>query len=105
MEDKSKISDGYHTFEELYQHRVALFLIILKQNKDIAFKTLRNKEGEEWMGWGIAGMETNFGQITYHIPIKDYKKLGVKEINKNSKYDGHNASDTLNRLSQFLDSI
>jgi hypothetical protein len=28
MEDKSKISDGYHTFEELYDHRHVLFLTL-----------------------------------------------------------------------------
>ena len=50
MEDKSQISDGYHTFAELYEHRHALFIALANTYAPTAFKTLKNKEGEKWEG-------------------------------------------------------
>ena len=36
---RKDISDGYHTFDELYYHRMILFSIICNQNKDRAWKS------------------------------------------------------------------
>lgn len=35
---RKDISDGYHTFGELYYHRMVLFSIILNQNPNISWK-------------------------------------------------------------------
>lgn len=36
VESKGQISDGYHTFNELYQHRMTLFSIICNTYKEKA---------------------------------------------------------------------
>lgn len=36
---RKAISDGWHTFEELYYHRMMLTLVICRQNRDKAFKS------------------------------------------------------------------
>lgn len=39
------LSDGYHTFDELYEHRVVLYLSLAKASKWPAFY---RKDYEEW---------------------------------------------------------
>lgn len=95
-------SDGYHTFEELYEHRLRLFSLVLKANQEIAFKTRLDDKGESYEGWFIAGLNTKEGQISYHMPNRFWKKLDIKEVESNSDYDGHNSADVLNRLDSLL---
>lgn len=96
------MSDGYHTFGELYEHRCKLFALLVN-TFDLAFgyepfKTLKNDKGETWEGWFIAGMETPVGQVTYHLPIDMWDMVDAKVIDCNSRYDGHTSSDVLKRL-------
>jgi hypothetical protein len=97
------VSDGYHTFEELYEHRSVLFISLMKQMPEKAFWTRKNKEGEEWPGWIIVGInDPIFGQISYHvsstfIPLLD----GIQEIPYNEKFDGHTSEDVLDRLKKL----
>ncbi len=61
-QDMGEVSDGNHTFNELYMHRTTLFNIILCQNKDKAWKSklhddgtmfdLGNKKGG-WLKWTL----------------------------------------------------
>lgn len=44
--DPGEISDGYHTFNELYQHRCALFLALMASNPSIS----KHHDGSEWDG-------------------------------------------------------
>jgi hypothetical protein len=99
--DKKNVSDGYHTFGELYEHRHHLFLLALEEVRKYlpTFKTKKNKEGEEWDGWFIAGFFLADGrQVSYHLPVKYWDRVGVLEIERNVEYDGHNAMDVLERL-------
>ena len=99
--DISKVSDGYHTFGELYDHRNLLFLNLAVANPAIAFKTKLNDKKEEWPGWFILGINTEFGQITYHLPEQLWIAAGVKEVEYNFDYDGHTSDDVCCRLSMF----
>ena len=93
------VSDGYHTFSELYDHRCLLWVNFLLLNKANAFITLRDDSGNKIDGWFIAGINTKYGQITYHLPSIYWKLLSdIKETNTNFDYDGHTPKDTLNRL-------
>ncbi len=98
MSDKGNISDGYHTFNELYEHRHALFLNVVKAHKEQAFKTLRNQKGELWEGWFILGINTPHGQITYHLPMFYWTLADVPEVERNADYDGHTSQDVVARL-------
>lgn len=97
-----EISDGYHTFKELYNHRHILTCHLLIQYRDIAFKTRKNQDKDEWEGWFIAGLNTKLGQISYHLPIEYWNMLPVQEIVYNDKYDGHSSFDVHNRLRRLL---
>lgn len=98
VDDAGKISDGYHTFDELYNHRHLLWINLLLANKDISFKTRRNFEGEEWEGWFIAGIQMPDKQITYHIPVTFWDMLPVNELERNFGFDGHTGQDVIDRL-------
>lgn len=110
-EEKMKISDGYHTFEELYDHRHALWVNYLNQLEwlvDTAFagstettswKSKKNHAGEEWEGWFLAGNGYEAGkQKSYHLPMKYWDMLNVIELEKAPDFDGHNSKDVEERL-------
>lgn len=99
--DRQKLSDGYHTFKELYDHRVILYICLMNQNKDISWKSFKHNDGEIWDGWFIAGMKLPTGNITYHLPNEVWDILNVCILPKAPKWDGHNSSDVLKRLEKW----
>ena len=100
--DVSAVSDGYHTFDELYTHRTALWALILTCNKEIAFKTKLNDMGEQLGGWFIAGLNTGHGQLTYHLPDSLWDTLDVREVERNADYDGHTSADVIERIKLLI---
>ncbi len=101
--DAGRVSDGYHTFDELYDHRHLLWINLLHCNKDQAFKTWLNQEGE-YLGWFIAGMNTIHGELTYHLPMSYWQLLDVTEVERNRDFDGHSSEDVLERLRRSIHS-
>lgn len=118
--DTNKISDGYHTFEQLYEHRIVLYIAfarLLGFTADPACCTWCSKkhsDGSEWDGWFLLGIGITFGkQITYHLPIKywdgvaidtetEYGLYGFAEVLDTApEFDGHTSEDVLKRISQF----
>ncbi len=101
MTNKGEVSDGYHTFNELYEHRNILFINVALLNPKLAFKTWLNDKKEAWEGWFILGINTAFGQVTYHIPAEYWHLVNVNEVEYNSDYDGHTSGDVADRLIKF----
>jgi hypothetical protein len=97
--DKGEISDGYHTFNELYEHRHVLFANVVNQSNK-SWKSKLHDDGTMFEGWFIAGMQTDQGDLTYHLPIKHWKIFKCKELEKAPKWDGHTSDDVVNRLTQ-----
>lgn len=100
------LSDGYHTFDELYHHRSMLFLALcLTTFKDKAWKSLLHEEGGDPMynGMFIMGVETPYGQATYHYDIDPYweKAKNVKEVYHAPKFDGHTPNDAIDRILKY----
>lgn len=94
--------DNYHTLNELYDHRAILFAIICKQNRNIAWKSLCHNDGTNEEGWFIAGLETPYGQITYHQKIEFWNLFDVKILNRAPIFDGHTSNDVLERMKLFF---
>lgn len=99
----ARVSDGYHTFEELYSHRNELFVLILSFVKDSAWKSKYDSDGTHFDGWFVAGIFKDSGeQITYHLPIRYWHKLSfITTLDKAPTFDGHTSDDVLNRLDSF----
>lgn len=99
--ESGDISDGYHTFSELYDHRCLLFLCWMCSDGcsgDVYWYE------EHYPGWDlVVYYEKNIGQISYHIPIK-YRHITQKLYNgdiSEYKYDGHTSEDVLKRLEEW----
>jgi hypothetical protein len=88
------ISDGYHTFNELYDHRCLLFI-----NLCLAAVNFRSAWKQDYEDWFCLYLETPKGQISYHVPNK-YLHLVADKIPHNSDYawDGHTSEDVIERL-------
>lgn len=96
-----EISDGYHTFNELYYHRMILFSIICNTFKDKSWKSLQHNDGAMYDDYFIVGITTEEGDYTYHYEQKYWDMFNVKVIDKAPIWDGHKPSD-ITRLLTLL---
>jgi len=95
------VSDGYHTFNELYHHRAILFATLCNLMPDLAWKSKQHDDPNFPMydGMFICGIVTPMGQATYHYDIDPYWDLfKVKELERAPKYDGHTPADAIQRI-------
>lgn len=97
--DKSHISDGSHTFGELYDHRAILFAVICNQNKEISFKSKLHDDGTMFEDYFIVGIETPEGDYTYHYHLDYWNLYDVPILEKAPKWDGHQPKDITRLLS------
>ena len=95
------LSDGFHTFRQLYYQRMMLFSTIVKQNRDRAWKSLRHEDGEPCFGggWFIVGIDTPEGSFTYHYEDNFYSLFDCKELERGKHWDGHTEKDVTRLLS------
>lgn len=97
------ISDGYHTFGQLYHDRAVLFAIICNTYKNKAWKSKQHDDGTMFDDMFIVGVETPHGQYTYHYHLEPYWGMyDVKEVEKAPKWDGHTFED-INRLFDLVE--
>lgn len=87
------ISDGYHTFDELYHHRMILFSVICNQNRDKAWKSKSHADGTMYDEYFIVGITTDEGDYTYHYHIDNWSYFKVKEVEFAPEWDGHKPED------------
>lgn len=97
--DPNKVSDGYHTFEELYDHRCLLFIQIIGLLPHLSFASHLHDDESQWDGWFIAGCLLDSGMVTYHLPTK-FEELIPKSLwmPKAPPWDGHTSSDVCDHL-------
>lgn len=94
------VSDGYHTFDELYAHRVRLFSTLMRAHPDKSWWSFKHHDGSAWEGWIIAGIDTPAGTATYHLPASeiDFFSEDIAQLENGKEWDGHTAEDVLERL-------
>lgn len=99
-------SDGYHTFDELYEHRHRLFLLLMKAHSERAWASRKHSDGTSIEGWFLAGMTLRDGhQVSYHLPDRLWgrvERLGVTTDDP-PEWDGHTSDDVLKRLEAEFD--
>ena len=101
IKDIGDLSDGFHTFNQLYYQRMILFATIVKQNRDKAWKSLRHEDGELCFGggWFIVGVDTPEGSYTYHYEDNYYSMFDCVELERAKHWDGHTEKDVTRLLS------
>lgn len=117
------VSDGYHTFDELYEFRKqynAAFANILYFNllrtahhvpanpngktELTIYKSKKHSDGKPCFDgtYFIVMFVYNEKQISNHYQMKDWDLFKIPEVNVPlHKYDGHTPKDTLISLEQF----
>jgi len=103
--DAGKVSDGFHTFDELYSHRNHLFVAVMRSNPSISWRSNNHSDGDMYEGWFIAGMHLPTGDISYHLPLEMWEMLDNKQIattNKGPEWDGHTSADVVTRLEAWF---
>ena len=95
------LSDGFHTFRQLYYQRMMLFATIVKQNHDRAWKSLRHEDGELCFGggWFIVGIDTPEGSYTYHYEDSYFSLFDCEELPRAKHWDGHTEKDVTRLMS------
>lgn len=112
-----QLSDGYHTFDELYDHRAKLFAFVIAACKNVSFvkgnnvfrvtpwksKQHHDPDFPMYDGMFIVGMETPFGQITYHYDIDPYWDMFKCPVYERApEFDGHTPQDAIDRITELV---
>ena len=104
---ENDISDGYHTFDELYEFRklynAALFNSWCKQGVFKVHKSKKHFDGEDCFGggWFIVVALLPTGQISNHYKLKDWDLFQIPFYDKALfEFDGHTGKDVLERLNE-----
>ena len=106
-EDKmGEVSDGYHTFDELYEHRHSLFLALMRCLPYRSWLSRWHDDGTFFEGMFICGIDLPHagGTVTYHLPDRLWnvaEATGAEWLEKAPKWDGHTSDDVLSRLIHF----
>lgn len=102
--------DGYHTFDELYEHRHTLWIALCRtwdtDNESYTHRPWRSKihsDGSKYEGWFLLGIgKEPKKQISYHLPISKWEETSFAEtLDKAPEFDGHTSDDVLERLKKL----
>lgn len=93
-----KVSDGDHTFDELYRHRCILFAALINANPDVSWKSKLHSDGTMFDNYFIVGINTFGGQATYHYSMEYWELFKCKELERAPLWDGHTPEDAINRI-------
>lgn len=95
------LSDGDHTFEELYFHRMVLFSIICNANTKISWKSQLHSDDTMFPNYFIVGITTPEGDFSYHYHMEYWNHFNVKILSNAPPWDGHESED-IGRLRSLL---
>lgn len=96
-----KLSDGYHTLDELYDHRRLLFLawVLSDGNPGHAYWV-----AQHYPGWDLVVTHVRGQQISYHVPIcyRDIVRGLPEKTVSEHVWDGHTAADVAKIIREYL---
>lgn len=90
-----KVTDGYHSFEELYRHRIALFFALCSTMPD----KVTWREEPSFGDWLCVYLKLPTGQISYHVP-GEYRPM-LRDLyakTLENPWDGHDGEAVITRL-------
>jgi hypothetical protein len=104
LSNTGDISDGYHTFNELYEHRMALFAVVMCGHQDISWKSKKHHDGTSFSDFFIAGMNIPTGPISYHLKIDPWWGVlnNIPSLEHAPEWDGYTSADVFNRLMNWI---
>jgi len=103
----NEVSDGYHTFGELYEHRIELWIALCREwttkfPKGHVWRSPLHSNGTSIEGWFVLGAGFEGDQMTYHLPLSRWSDCEfATERLMCPSFDGHTSADVLVRLRRF----
>ena len=95
------ISDGHHTFGNLYKHRIILFCTICNLFPNDSWKSRKHFDDNNDPMFNdsfICGINTPRGIATYHIQNKYWNLFDIPEIEHAPRYDNYSEDEVLQRI-------
>lgn len=89
----NSVSDGAHTFGELYFHRMVMFNVIINMHKSESWKSKKHEDGTMYDGYFIVGIDTPDGQFSYHYEMQYWNIFDCKILKNSPYWDGHTPDD------------
>jgi hypothetical protein len=102
------VSDGYHTFDDLYMFRLlynaALFNTLGSSDPVFAHKSTKHADGEDCFGggWFIVVAYLNGQQISNHYKLEYWDYFKIEARQRADEWDGHTPEDVMQRLTDFV---
>lgn len=107
--DNDKVSDDYHTMQELYDTRLALCVALLNSmsltdegrimGQPFVVKSKLHNDGTMFDGYFVIAAFLDRKQISFHYALEHWDKFQIPEVERIPwEYDGHKTSDVIERL-------
>lgn len=111
----SEVSDGYHTFGELYLYRMYLQAMLFNQWAQIydskiagrlhdVHKSWKHSDGQPCFGgsWFVVVATLPSGQITNHYKAEHWDLFKIPARDMAAEWDGHTPQQAADRMAEFL---
>lgn len=111
----SQVSDGYHTFGELYLYRMYLQAMLFNQWAQIydskidgrlhdVHKSWKHSDGKPCFdgGWFVVVATLPSGQITNHYKAEHWDLFKIPARDMAAEWDGHTPQQAADRMAEFL---
>lgn len=95
------LSDTYHTFDELYQHRAVLTAALFRQ-LPFTWKAKVHDDGTMFDDMFIVGVTTPDGSATYHYDLPLWDMFKIPELPHAPEFDGHTPEEALKRIEKWF---
>ena len=105
VDEVGEVSDGFHTFNQLYHQRAMLFAALVNLNRDISWKTRKHEDGKLCFGggWFLVTIDTPDGAYGYHYEDKYWDIFHCKELERAKHWDGYTEEDVGRLMSLYED--
>lgn len=103
-----ELSDGYHTFNELYDYRMIYNAMIVNEfaSRELynCHKSLKHHDGNYCFGggWFIMTMDLPTGQVSNHYPTKYWELFKCVEKPMADEWDGHTLAEAFDRMYAYV---
>ena len=104
MSETDNISDGYHTFAELYEYRLLYNALAANAMPERAVKSWKHSDGEPCFGggWFVVVLDLPTGQVSNHYEADAWDLFHIPEVPTAPEWDGHTPQDAADRMRRAL---
>lgn len=107
MTTTGQISDGYHTFDELYEYRMLYNAHAARgwhEADIVVVKSWNHADGTPCFGggWFIVTAQLPTGQVSNHYQAEHWDLFDIPDVDLAPEWDGHTPQDAATRLRTAL---